>query len=353
MKITSKILFTLLFVSTIFSSNALSTPEFSGGFWVNYSYDENSYNTHFGDEAAVLYIDKERSENSPWNYSAEFRVGPGGFSDPDNNTTGSSFVIHKFWFSYSFDQSNRITIGKSDLPFAWKTANFWPGDMFLAAYGDQMDVGLKYQGNFQTIDLQIGFYPRDDWRSTSTDTTDDNRHWGSRNTYTKRNTFVLDTSIPIGEFHRFGVSAQSGELEEFITGLEQNDGSHNAVAIYYIGKFEKWSLNLSYINTQRKLPKAYVLQSSLPDEVKNTRYNAELSYQLDKWTFMVNSNFAKSDTIGSLNDTYSAWAPGVKYNYGSGWVYLEYLNQDAWFDRDMRINEGNFAAWYLTLDYYW
>jgi len=51
-------------------------------------------------------------------------------------------------------------------------------------------------------------------------------------------------------------------------------------------------------------------------------------------------------------DTIAAFAPGISYDYGPGWIYLEYLTQDGWIDRDMMIHEGDFDAWYLTIDFY-
>ncbi|ALO44067.1 hypothetical protein PP2015_3593 [Pseudoalteromonas phenolica] len=344
----------LLFAPCItISANAIAEVGYAGGFWINYSYNENSYDTNLGDQALIFYLDKKNDKHSPWHYSAEFRLGPGGFSDPDNNTSGSDYVLHKAWVSYDFSEAHKLVMGKSQLPFAWKTANFWPGDMFLAAYGDQMDVGLKYQGSFSNATVQIAYYPRDDWRSTSTDSTDDNRHWGSRHTYRKLNTLVGDFQWHISSSHTLGFSAQNAELEEFVTGKKQTDGEHQAMAAYYQGQFESLSVKLSYIDGERQLPQAYYIANNLPNEIKNTRYNTEVSYQVGDWTFLVDVTLAKSNTQGGVNSTVSAWAPGVRYNYGPGWVYLEYLNQDAWFDRDMRINKGDFAAWYLTLDYYW
>ena len=332
----------------------VAKPLLSGGFWINYSYDENTYNTNFGDEALIIYLDSEKDPSSPWFYSAEFRIGPGGFSDKDNNTSGQNYVLHKAWLGYQFDENNSFIIGKSQLPFGWKTANFWPGDMFLAAYGDQMDVGIKYQGKFNKTGLQLAYYLRDDWASKSTDSTDDNRHWGSSSTYRKLNTLVADLNYQISREHQIGVSYQQGELEERVTNKRQRDGDHSAYALYYHANKNAFSTKFSLIAGERQLPKNYLtITPDVASTIKNRRFSTELAYTLGDWHAVVDITFAKSDTHGGIEDTVFAVAPGIRYDYGAGWIYLEHLNQDAYFDRNMQIIKGDFSAWYLTFDYYW
>lgn len=353
MYLTQRCNYTCLLLCSLVSFTSHSETTFSGGFWFNYNINQQTHDSHFGDEALVIYLDKQHEEQTPWNYSAEFRIGPGGFSDTENNTTGSNYVLHKAWISYSKNDQHTFILGKSQLPFGWKTGNFWPGDMFLAAYGDQMDVGLKYVGRYDSINVAAAFYPRDDWRKDSTDSTDDNRHWGSRKTYHKLDTWVGDITWTLQSSEKIGVSVQKGKLQESITGRDEKDGEHHAYTLYYDYTFDEFTFKVSYIKGVRHLPDAYFSLTGLPESIRNQRYNNELSYQYDKWTFLIDVTLAKSNTVGGLDKMAIAYAPGVRYNYGGGWIYLEYLNQNAWFDRDMKINDGNFAAWYLTLDYYW
>lgn len=347
------LLFTSLFALTI-STQLAASPSLAGGFWVNYSFNEDTHETDFGDQAIIGYLDRAKSDQSPWFYSAEFRLGPGSFTDVDNNSSGQKYVMHKAWLGYAIDDNNSLTFGKSQVPFGWKTANFWPGDMFLAAYGDQMDVGVKYQGGVNQFNYQLAYYLADDWASKSTDSTDDNRHWGSNSTYRKVDTAVVDFSYTFNKQHTFAASYQNGKLEELITGDRRTDGDHSAYVIYYQGQFDQLTTKLSYIDGKRDLPQAYLAANpDVASTIDNTRYAGELGYTLGDWYFVLDVTLAKSNTNGVDSDTVYAFAPGVRYDYGPGWLYLEYLNQDAYFDRNMQINQGDFAAWYLTFDYYW
>jgi hypothetical protein len=99
------------------------------------------------------------------------------------------------------------------MPFGWKTVNFWPGDLLLGGYADQMDVGVKYSKTGESIKYQLAYYHADDWGETSTDTMDDNGHWGSSTTYRKLHTFVGNVDFRIADQQWVGVSLQSGDLQ--------------------------------------------------------------------------------------------------------------------------------------------
>lgn len=350
----SKLLLSLSLSAFAVTSLSATSATLSGGFWINYSVNQDTQQTDFGDQAIIAYLDSEKSAQSPLFYSAEFRLGPGSFTDVENNSSGQKYAMHKAWLGYAIDDNNALIFGKSQVPFGWKTANFWGGDMFLAAYGDQMDVGVKYQGGVEQFKYQVAYYLADDWASNSTDTTDDNRHWGSSSTYRKIDTAVVDFSYALSEQHILSASYQNGKLEEFITGNRQTDGKHSAYVIYYQGQFDQLTTKLSYIDGKRDLPQAYLAANpEVASTIDNTRYAGELGYTLGDWYFVLDVTLAKSNTNGVDSDTVYAFSPGVRYDYGPGWLYFEYLNQDAYFDRNMQIHKGDFAAWYLTFDYYW
>ena len=84
----------------------------------------------------MLYFDHQ-AEGSQWLFSGEVRYGPGSFTDPLNNSSNDTFVLHKAWLGYTFNEESMLKIGKSQVPFGWKSINFWPGDMLLGGYGDQ------------------------------------------------------------------------------------------------------------------------------------------------------------------------------------------------------------------------
>ncbi|MCU4675199.1 hypothetical protein N7931_06090 [Catenovulum sp. 2E275] len=354
---------TFFATALLLSPPLIASPSLSGGIWFNYRYvddnerDKDTYGD-VADEALVLYVD-DTAENRPWSLSAELRIGPGSFTSPANNSSGDNFALHKAWIKYQLDEQSAVYIGKSQVPFGWKTVNFWPGDMLHGGYGDQMDVGLKYSGKQTGLEYNLAYYHADDWGETSTDTVDDNGHWGTSNTYRKIQTFVADANYQLTEQHKIGLSLQAGKLQD-LTGLETAvgqspdpvDGEHSAAAIYYIGQFDQFYTKAQLFTVNRELPENYYVANGLAKEIKNNRAAIELGYKKDKWFMYLNASWAKTDTQGNNADGVSAFSPGVSYNYGPGWFYLEYLTQNGYIDANGDVGEGDFSALYASVDYY-
>lgn len=335
---------------TMAPSHSIASPDISGGVWFNYQYQQNdeSHKNSWGvidSEALVIYADGQVAD-TPWSYSAETRFGPGAFTDTENNSTGGQFALHKAWVGYQFDDGPQVLIGKSQVPFAWATYNFWPGDMFLAGYGDQMDVGVKVSQTLDRLHYDAALFLADDW-STSTDTMDDNGHWGSKATYRKVQTLVGNLSYALNDYVQVGVSAQSGGLQELISGTGEVSGDHSAAALYYTANYYGFWGKVSAITTERNLPEEY-----LDATIENTRYAAELGYSTGNWSFYTDLTYAEPGTEGNDSNTIRAFAPGLSYKYGPGWMYLEYLTQNGYFDRDGQALEGDFDALYATIDFY-
>ena len=209
----------------------------SAGVWANYRYVNDNERDQatlgdIADEALILYADGQADgeDEGNWSYSAELRIGPGSFTDPANNSTGDSFTLHKAWIGFDLGPGT-LKIGKSQVPFAWKTVNFWPGDGLQAGYGDQMDVGAKWESGGEAIAYQLAYYHADDWGETSTDTVDDNGHWGSSTTYRKVQTVVGNVDVPVLQDHTLSFSVQAGRLQDLSTATQDVDGTHRAWAL--------------------------------------------------------------------------------------------------------------------------
>ncbi|MER2494227.1 porin [Catenovulum sediminis] len=348
----------------LISGNTLASTSLSGGIWFNYRYvydgsesaTERDKDTlgDLSDEALILYVD-DQQENRPWSASAELRIGPGSFTDKTNNSTGDNFTLHKAWIKYQFNEKGALYLGKSQVPFGWKTVNFWPGDMLHGGYGDQMDVGIKYSAQQAAFNYNLAYYHADDWGETSTDTVDDNGHWGSATSYRKIKTLVGDISYQMSKPHTIGLSVQSGKLQDLSAQVQANDsvtGKHNAIALYYRATFDKFYAKTQIFTTQRTLPHAYQMSASIPAETKTQRAALELGYTYKKWFMYLNASWAKSKTVGNDIGSVRAFAPGVSYNYGPGWFYLEYLSQNGYVDAHGDIGKGDFSALYASVDYY-
>ena len=244
-----------------------------------------------------------------------------------------------------------ITIGKSQVPFAWKTYNFWPGDMLLAGYGDQMDVGVKVSQTLGALHYDAALYLADDW-STSTDTMDDNRHWGSTSTYRKVQTFVGNLSYSINDMATVGVSAQSGGLQAF-EGNETDgysatevSGDHNAAALYYTLNLGGLWAKASYITTERNLP------NEVADvTIENDRYAVSAGLNTGKWSFYTDLTYAQPDTDGNDADTVRAFAPGLSYDYGQADVPRIPHSGRAGVDGNT-VARRRFRCLYATIDFY-
>ncbi|WP_347330472.1 porin [Marinimicrobium locisalis] len=346
----------------------LAESNFSAGIWGTYAYlpdDETSKDTWgaFEGEALILYADGVADEGEGrWLYSAEMRLGPGSFTDPANNSTGDQFTLHKAWVGWQLNDDHVIRVGKSQVPFGWKTYNFWPGDILLAGFGDQMDVGVKLSGERGRWDYDAALYLADDWGSTSTDTVDDNGHWGSSNTFRKVQTWVGNLEYGFLENQTLGLSLQTGKLQDLtdadpgMPGAQRwndsVDGDHQAAVVHYQASWDQWYAKASWITMERELPSRYVDGAGLAPTIENSRFAAEIGYDVGDWSYYVDFSQARPDTAGSTADNVTSIAPGFRYDYGPGWVYVEYLTQDGFVDRNGQVGEGDFDALYVSLDFY-
>lgn len=340
-----------------------ASPSLSGGVWFNYrnitdsdfssaafnSDLDSETNGDIADEALILYAD-HKEEGQPWYLSAEMRFGPGGFTNPATNSTGDNFALHKAWIAYQFTNGGELKIGKSQVPFGWKTVNFWPGDVLLGGYGDQMDVGFKYSRSQNQLHYDLAYYHADDWGETSTDTVDDNNHWGSPDSYRKSQTIVFNIDYSLTDKQTIGLSAQSGwlqDLTEYATDPAQAKLSdkHSAINLHYHGQFGDFYSKAQYIQVERELP-------NVTNKIENWRAAIELGYTVDKWFYYLDASFADTDTEGNSADSVQAHALGASYSYGPGWIYLEYLTSDGDIGADGDIYEADFDALYVSIDYY-
>lgn len=267
---------------------AYASTAISGGIWLNQQQTTEDTGAQGAEregqtlgvtnsEALILYIDHQQ-EGSDWQLSSEWRTGPGSFSDSANNPTGDTSGFHKLWVGYNFSEDRKVFIGKSQVPFGWATINFWPGDMGLGGYADQLDVGVKFSDKISDISYDLAWYISDDFGATSTDTMDDNGHWGSSTTYRKVNTAVANVGYDLSSSNTVGFSYQQGELQD-LTGTQPNTdstfGGHNAWDVWYTGTFGNMSLMAQVMGTQRDgLDKI----AAGADEVKTLRQAVTVSY---------------------------------------------------------------------------
>ncbi len=350
------------FAAIVLAPTTCSGDGLAGGIWGNYAYPFSAEDPGWGevgDGALVIYWDRVWDTGSAaWTTSAEARFGPGGFTDPKNNFTGAYATVHKAWVAWSPDDRFRLTLGKSQVPFGWKTYNFWPGDLHLAAYGDQMDLGLKLSGEAGSLGYDLAWFIADDFGSRSTDTVDDNAHWGSSRTYRKVDTAVAQFRWRPTEALSFGLAHQAGKLED-LTGASPRptDGDHHASVAFLEYEADLWFARLSLIDADRQLPAVTGGLGPAPRSAGSRRAAFEIGRTIGRWTLYLDATAARPERVDTPGDdatgkTVTAWAPGARFDYGPGWLYIEALFQDGDFDRDGRIVEGDFEALYISADIY-
>lgn len=352
-------------ISAAIAVPASASTAISGGIWLNHQTltekdakrDDDTQGT-VNSEALILYID-HKQENTDWQLSAEWRTGPGSFSNKDSNSTGDFSGFHKLWVGYNFSETRQLLIGKSAVPFGKATINFWPGDMALGGYADQMDVGVKFSDKIDALSYDAAWYISDDFGAASTDTMDDNDHWGSSETYRKVNTGVLNLGYDVAKGSTVGISLQKGELQDltrdgngdFNKDDDTTFGGHDAWNVWYEGQYGDLS-TIAQVSgsTRTDLDK---VGAASADEVKTMRHGVTVAYAQGPLSYYVEYTGASTDTDGNDAADMSSWAPGVSYNYGPGWFYAEYLTQKNYIDTNADVAESDkFSALYLTVDYY-
>ena len=366
----------------LFAASAVCTPitatagaELSAGVWwvyqnvtnsdfnsASFSEDlDNETGGNFADPALILYADDDGS-HGPWHFSAETRIGTGSFTCAANNNSGDNFTVHKAWIGYDLTEETSLKIGKSQVPFGWKTANFWPGDGLQGGYGDQMDVGLKLSGDAGAIHYDAAYYHQDDWGEDSTDTVDDNGHWGSSATYRKIKTGVVNVDWNFLEHHTVGASAQYGRMQDLVPVANGNpsasndEGTHQAYDLHYMFEMDNWSAKYRFISVERDFDGMDALLASadapVDNKIENQRHVVEVGYNHNDWFYYVDAGVASTDTTGNDADDVQFIAPGIRYQYGPGWIYFEYLQSDGDINAYGDVYESDFDAAYVAFDFY-
>lgn len=360
--------------------SAPANAQWSAGVWWVYGYISESDFTSasfsddldtetgggFSDPAMVLYADDDGSHGS-WRFSAEARFGRGSFTDARNNASGDFVGVHKAWLGYDFNENLELKVGKHQVPFGWKTVNFWPGDLLQAGYGDQMDTGLKLSGQQGPFAWDLAYYHQDDWGENSTDTMDDNGHWGASDTWRKIKTGVVNLDWNPDSANTLGVSGQSGRMQDLVPlasnpAASTDNGRHNALDLHYLYEGERFTGKYRYIRARRDFSDMDAFLNApagdishgrpAANDVETERHVAHLGWKHNRWHYVLEASRADTDTDNNPADPIRALAPGVRYNYGPGWIYLEYLSQNGDIDRNGDVSEADFRSVYMAFDFY-
>jgi hypothetical protein len=94
------------------------------------------------------------------------------------------------------------------------------------------------------------------------------------------------------------------------------------------------------------------VDAPVDDKIENQRHVVEVGYNHNNWFYYVDAGVASTDTTGNDADDVQFIAPGVRYQYGPGWIYFEYLQSDGDINAYGDVYESDFDAVYVAFDFY-
>ncbi len=364
-------------------SSALAALEdsVSLGAWANYTYknDNDASEDTLGEidyPSFNIYVN-HHPEDTPWYFDAELRIGSGSFQSFSGDDREWGFK--ELAVGRELSEQWTMTLGKTKVPFGWKTFNFWPGARMLSGYEDQMNVGIRFDSDAAgPWDASYMLIKSQNWGDDTTSLDDGTfQNWGfnqntnlggrgngRNNTYRKINTAVGDWGYSAGDT-RYGLSAQVGQL------VDQQETSetetHYAAALYTEGDYGAFDLNTEVVYYDQGDPSD--LADGVSDASYQTRGQGQIAavsggYQAGDWYSYVdwNMRFPDSDRSFSTDDTMDT-VLGTRYNYGPGWIYTEVLISNvtdesdpvvdpAYVDPSAQRTGETTETLYVTMDYY-
>ncbi|MBS0348096.1 MAG: hypothetical protein JSR69_16735 [Proteobacteria bacterium] len=216
------------------------------------------------------------------------------------------------WLGYKVSEDTRVVAGLNQIPFGllpFVSSTFYQTLVNNIGLEEVYNLGIKLQHKSGAWDMQLGFYPRDggNWAGTSKDGdrysvnvvhADNSLSGGSNNR--ERNQLVGRAAYTFQHSDsarsELGVSALHSTLHNADT---NEDGSRNAYALHYGGKFGAFGV-MAEAGRQNMTPRnpsatgdrtvtfgAY--DGSFNVAAKGNFYSAEASYVLP-WSFKAVSN---------------------------------------------------------------
>lgn len=355
----------------------------SFGTWFNYTYDNDSE----ADQDTLGEVDypsfniyvNHHPEDSVWFFDAELRIGSGSFQSFSGDDREWGFK--ELAVGRELNEQWTMTLGKTRVPFGWKTINFWPGARMLSGFDDQMNVGLRLDSETSgPMDASYMLVKSQNWGSDTTSQDDGTLgHWGFNsaydsdnenddntlagsqlnNTYRKINTLVGDWGYTAGNT-RYALSAQVGQLVD--QGDTDATETHYAATLYTEGSYGAFDLNTKFVHYDQGDPSDLADEANRSDDpaTYDTQGQGQIvaisgGYQAGNWYNYVdwNMRMPDEDRASGTDDTMDA-VVGTRYNYGPGWIYTEVLVSNLTEEKDpvMGLEDETREVVNLTVDYY-
>ena len=323
-------------------SSALALDDVVGfGAWMNYEYNDETDETagNIDLESFNIYANHEHND---WFFDAEVRFGGGSFQNFSGRTvndTTQSWGIKELAIGRHYGDDWTMTVGKTSIPFAWSRYNFWPGARQASGFDDSDGTGLRFDWDPGTeLDGSLMFVKNQNMGSDATQQDDgtfgfwEGGEQGGNNQYFRGNTLIGDVGFTALET-RWGFSAQAGQL--LGTGLDDGDGVATdedetfwAVSPYFESQLGSFDVSGKIVH--------YDMDETIGDNEFGTPGEGQVlalsaGVPQGDWYHYTDLTMHLPDDDSSLRQVDDADADntidavlGSRYNYGPGWIYLEY-----------------------------
>jgi len=213
-----------------------------------------------------------------------------------------------------------------------------------------LSESAQLSGSAHRLSYQAAYYHAGDWRNGIATSYSDG--YNSPAAYHHLKSWQGSVSYALTRRHSLGVSVQSATQQAMADPAHPQADSRETATIYYEGQLGEFFSEASYMAASYGVPERYSLDEQKPSSIKNQRISAKVGYNVGPWAIYLDASAAEPEHHSRSRNSVRALAPGVRYDYNSGWINVEYLNQNGYIDRNGRINEGVFEALYVSLGFY-
>ena len=355
-------------------SSALALDDVLGfGAWINYEYDNEADETagNIDYESFNIYANHEHDD---WFFDAEVRFGGGSFQNFSGDTfedTTQSWGIKELAIGRHYGEEWTMTIGKTSIPFAWSRYNFWPGARQASGFDDSDGTGIRFDWDpvDSQIDSSLMFVKNQNMGDDPTQQDDGTfGFWqgGDQNddlAYYRGNTLIGDIGFTAYDT-RWGFSAQGGQLIGYDGSRIGTDDTESfwAVSPYFesqLGNFDVSGKLVHYdlgddVGGVSTPGEGQVAALSAGFAQGDWYHYTDLTMHLPDDGSSIVTNGANADDADNTIDA----VLGSRYNYGPGWIYLEYYATNVTSEDNPTGNTGyvyqddvNHVV-NITMDYY-
>lgn len=269
--------YVLMGKATLNTLHAQEVPELAIGGALRFNYNLSSWKPEQkrrgGDFGYDLFRINTQAAYKGINLNAEYRLYSNAFGGG---------MLKQGWFGYSFNETDEIQLGLTQVPFGiqqYNSNNWFFNLPYYVGLEDDHDMGIKYIHNGNKVEYQLAFFKNaEETRFGNTTEITHSRYAydvAGRNKEVNQlnGKFVYKFGNPIK--HRLGASGQYGRLFNLDT---QATGSHYGLAVHYELTYSDWNIKVEAMNIANNPANA---PGSSRDEISMAAYGADYKVAAD------------------------------------------------------------------------